>query len=189
MQQFFYGSQFDSGTAHYLWRLIFQPEERVRILGEEYRELVYDTDPKYIFQKYYSKVKHLDLLDQHLYVDGMTWLTDDILVKVDRSSMASSIEARAPFLDIDLVNFASTIPSEYKLKGLQSKYILKKALKNQIPNFSINKKKSGFNSPINNWILRTEGNEFKDFNKYVLNRKIKKSSSVIKSGNRINQIS
>jgi len=171
MQQFFYGSKYDSATAHYLWRLIYKPEERIKILGEEYRELVYDTDPMYTFKKYYDNVKHLDQMDQHLYVDGMTWLPDDILLKVDRSSMASSIEARAPFLDIDLVNYASSIPSNLKLKGLNSKYILKRALKNQIPDFAIHKKKSGFNSPINMWIQRTESNEFQDFNKYVLNHK------------------
>ncbi len=175
MQQFFYGSLHDNNTAHYLWRVIFKPEERVRILGEKYRELVYDTDPVHTFKKYYSKVKHLDQLDQHLYVDGMTWLTDDILVKVDRSSMASSIEARAPFLDINLVNYASSIPSKFKLKRLNTKDILKKSLKNQIPDFAIYKKKSGFNSPINKWIERTEGNEFQDFNKYVLKSKLKQT--------------
>jgi asparagine synthase (glutamine-hydrolysing) len=174
MQQFFYGSKYDYRKAHYLWRLIFRPEERIKILGEDNRELVYDTDPVRKFMDYYRQVEHLDILDQHLYVDAMTWLTDDILVKVDRSSMASSIEARAPFLDIDLVNYASSIPSNLKLKNLSSKYILKKAVTNQIPDFSIYKKKSGFNSPVNIWIDREEGNEFQDFNKYVFNRKSKK---------------
>lgn len=173
MQQFFYGSLNDSETAHYMWRLIFKPEERIRILGEDYRELIYDTDPIHDFKKHYKRVSQLDKMSQHMYVDCMTWLTDDILLKVDRSSMASSIEARAPFLDIDLVNYISSIPSSMKLKRLNTKYILKKALKNQIPDFVINKKKSGFNSPVNMWIDRVETNEFQDFNKYVFNRKIK----------------
>jgi len=173
MQQFLYGSKYDFRKAHYSWRLIYKPEERVKILGEKYRELVYDTDPLRKFMDYYKQVSHLDELDQHLYVDAMTWLTDDILVKVDRSSMASSIEARAPFLDIDLVNYASSIPSDLKLNKFNSKYILKKALINQIPDFSIHKKKSGFNSPVNMWIDREESNEFQDFNKYVLNNKLK----------------
>lgn len=176
MQQFFYGSRYDYRKAHYAWRLIFKPEERIKILGEKYRELVYDTDPVRKFMDYYNQVKHLDKLDQHLYVDAMTWLTDDILVKVDRSSMASSIEARAPFLDIDLVNYASSIPSSLKLKNFNSKYILKKSLENQIPDFSIHKKKSGFNSPVSTWIDRLESNEFQDFNMYVLNNKLKNTT-------------
>lgn len=173
MQQFFYGSLHDPETAHYMWRLIFKPEERVKILGEEYRELIYDTDPINTFKKYYAKVKHLDKMSQHFYVDAMTWLTDDILLKVDRSSMASSIEARTPFLDVDLVNYVSSIPSELKLKRINTKHILKKTLRNQIPDFVINKKKSGFNSPVNMWIERVETNEFQDFNKYVFDRKMK----------------
>jgi len=176
MQQFLYGSKYDFRKAHYTWRLIFKPEERVKILGEKYRELIYDTDPVRKFMDYYKQVGHLEELDQHLYVDAMTWLTDDILLKVDRSSMASSIEARAPFLDIDLVNFASSIPSNLKLNKFDSKYILKKSLKNQIPDFSIYKKKSGFNSPINKWIDRVESNEFQDFNMYVLNNKLESSN-------------
>jgi len=171
MQQFFYGSQFDYRKAHYLWRLIYQPEERIKILGEDFRELVYDTDPYYVFKHYYEKVKHLDELDQHLYVDAMTWLPDDILTKVDRTSMASSIEARAPYLDVNLANYSSSIPSNLKLKNLKTKHILKQALARQIPEFVLNKKKSGFNSPVNSWIPRTDKNEFQDFNKYVLIRK------------------
>jgi len=172
MQQFFYGSLYDYKKAHYLWRIFFHPEERIMIMGEKYRELVYDTDPYIEFAKHYEKAKDLDKLHQHLFVDAKTWLTDDILVKVDRATMQSSIEARAPYLDIDLVTYMSSIPSNLKLNGLTTKYILKKALENTIPEFVINKKKSGFNAPINAWLNQDGNNEFQKFNKYVLQRKL-----------------
>jgi asparagine synthase (glutamine-hydrolysing) len=169
LQQFSNGSLFDYQKAHYSWREIFTPEERVNILGEEYRDLINDTDPFNQFKKYYKKVEKLDLLDQHLYVDAMTWLTDDILLKVDRTAMKESLEARSPFLDIDLVEYVASIPSELKLtKFLNSKHILKKTVKSNLPKFVLKKKKSGFNTPIYSWLPQKYNNEFQDFNIYML---------------------
>jgi len=154
-------------------RSIFNEEQRIAILGTQYRELVYDTDPFKVFKNYYQKVSDLDIMDQHYYVDAMTWLTDDILVKVDRATMYSSIEARAPYLDPILAEFAASIPVSIKFKNNKKKYILKKALKNQLPSFVINKKKSGFNSPINEWLPNsTEHNEFRAFNRFVFDQKL-----------------
>ena len=171
-RQFFHGALHKPEQAHYLWRVFFHPEDRVKILGEQHRELIYDSDPYNIFKKYYSEAKDLELLDKYLYVDGMTWLTDDILVKVDRASMQHSLEVRCPYLDIDLVNYASSIPSDFKMKGFNTKYILKKALKGVIPEFVLSKKKSGFNAPVGAWLESDESDEFRTFNKYVYNKKV-----------------
>ena len=171
-KQFFYGSLFSPEKAHYLWRIFFHPEERVAILGEEYRDLVYDSDPFSNFKKYYAEAEDLDKLDRNLYVDGMTWLPDDILVKVDRASMQNSLEVRCPYLDVELASYAASIPAELKMKGLKNKYILKNALKEVVPNFVLNKKKSGFNAPVGAWIKTNEVDEFRAFNKYVFDEKI-----------------
>lgn len=167
-KQFFYGTRFDYRQAHYAWRLHFRPEERVQIMGAQYKELAYDTDPFKIFAKYYDEVKELNHLDQHLYVDCMTWLPDDILVKVDRASMHSSIEARAPYLDYDLVCYAAALPPECKLNGFKTKFILKQALRAVLPAFVLEKKKSGFNAPFGLWVQSENGDEFKAFNRFVL---------------------
>lgn len=171
-KQFLYGTLFTPEKAHYAWRLIFNPEERVGILGEKYRNLVYDTDPFFVFEKYYNDVKDLDQLDRHLYVDAMTWLTDDILVKVDRASMKHSIEVRCPYLDVELVSYAASIPSGLKLKGLETKHILKRSLSGILPGFVIHKKKSGFNAPISAWLGSDGIDEFKSFDRYVFDRKV-----------------
>lgn len=173
-KQFFYGAMHLPEKAHYLWRIYFHPEERVNILGESFRELVYDTDPFVVFKKYYENVKHLHWLDKNLYVDGMTWLTDDILVKVDRASMRNSIEVRTPFLDVDLASYAASIPPELKMKGFKTKYILKKALKDVIPDFILRKPKSGFNAPVGAWMAHDGIDEFKAFNSYVFEKKVTK---------------
>src|SRR5258708_13299026 len=76
------------------------------------------------------------------------YLPDDILVKVDRASMAYGLEARAPFLDIDVVNFVRRIPSEYKLRGGTTKYLLKQAARPLLPSEIIDRRKKGFGVPI-----------------------------------------
>ena len=171
-RQFVQGASADFEKAHYSWRLIFPPEQRVEILGKEFEELVFDTDPEKKFRAHFSKVKDLHWLDQALYVDAMTWLTDDILVKVDRTSMNHSLEARAPYLDRDLVEFAASIHPDLKLNGNTTKYILKEALRKILPDSILFRKKSGFNAPVGDWIGNAEGDEFRSFNKFVFNLKM-----------------
>lgn len=172
-KQFFHGTLHSPEQAHYLWRIMFHPEERVAILGEDKRELIYDTDPFNVFKKYYEKADGLHWLDKNLYVDAMTWLTDDILVKIDRASMKNSIEVRSPYLDVDLASYTASIPANLKMKGLKTKYILKASLKNTLPSFILNKRKSGFNAPVGTWLGLNTRDEFKSFNKYVFDKKVK----------------
>jgi asparagine synthase (glutamine-hydrolysing) len=172
-KQFFYGAMKSPQEAHYSWRLYFRPEQRVKILGEKHRDLVFDTDPFKIFKKFYEKTVGLDYLSANLYVDSMTWLTDDILVKVDRASMAHGLEVRAPFLDVKLAEYAASIPSSMKLKGLTTKYILRKAVKDILPDFVLRKPKSGFNAPSGSWIGTGGMDEFCAFNRYVLDKTVR----------------
>ena len=172
LRQFLNGSLKSYEEAHYSWRLIFSPEERVKIMGEEHRQLIYDTDPSKRFKAHFDKTKGLHWLDRSLHADGMTWLTDDILVKVDRTTMRNGLEARAPYLDRNLAEYAASIPANLKLKGLTTKYILKKALETSLPHETLYKKKSGFNAPVGKWLGLTEGDEFRSFNKFVYNRKL-----------------
>ncbi len=167
LRQFLHGSLQDEEIAHYSWRLHFHPEERVAILGEKHRELIYETDPSHVFKEHYSKVQGLSWLDKHLYVDGMTWLCDDILVKVDRTTMASGLEARAPFLDHELAEYAASVPCDLKLKGNVTKFILKSMLKGKLPDDVLYRKKSGFNAPVGKWLGVTHLDEFRSFNKFV----------------------
>ena len=80
------------------------------------------------------------------------YLQDDILTKVDRASMMHSLEVRAPFLDIELVDFVRRIPWQYKLRGGQTKYLLKKALEPMLPKDVLYRPKKGFGVPIGAWL-------------------------------------
>lgn len=170
LRQFLQGTRGDFAIAHYSWRLMFPPDLREQIMGKEFHELINDTDPVKIFKRHFEEVKHLAWLDQALYVDAMTWLTDDILVKVDRTTMRHGIEARAPYLDVNLVEFAATIHPDLKLNHGNTKYILKEALSQWLPESVLFRKKSGFNAPVGSWIGNDDGDEFRTFNKYVYNQ-------------------
>ena len=114
-----------------------------------------DVDPVAHFQTCFDQVQGLDAISQLLYVNTKTYLHGDLLVKTDRMSMANSLEARSPFLDQELVEFAARIPSCLKLRGFTTKYILKRALEGLVPHEIIRRKKHGFGVPVGRW-FRTD---------------------------------
>ena len=93
-----------------------------------------------------------------------TYLTDDILTKVDRASMANSLEVRCPLLDHKLMELAASMPSSLKLKGTVGKYIFKKVLEKQLPSDIIHRKKMGFAIPVTDWFR----NGIRDFTRAYL---------------------
>jgi asparagine synthase (glutamine-hydrolysing) len=106
------------------------------------------------FGGYFEKANRFDNLAQQQYVDIKTYLADDILTKVDRMSMAVSIEARVPLLDYRIVEFALNLPPHMKLNGSRTKSILRNAVKGLVPDLVLEKPKQGFSIPMKHW-LRT----------------------------------
>lgn len=92
-----------------------------------------------------------DLIHKAMNMELETYLADDLMPKVDMGAMAHSLEVRSPFLDHLLLEMCATIPSQHKLKHLNTKWILKKALKDIVPEETIRKKKRGFRLPLNAW--------------------------------------
>jgi len=107
---------------------------------------------KGIYSKFFSDVE--DFLDYMMLTDYKTFLTDDVLVKVDRATMFSSLEGREPLLDHRLVEFSARIPSSLKYKNNQGKYLTRRILYKYLPRDLIDRPKSGFQIPLNKW-LRT----------------------------------
>ena len=103
-------------------------------------------------QKLFSKVKDQAILDQMLYIDTKTWLPDDLLIKADKMTMANSLELRVPLLDHKVLEFAASLPTNYKLKGFSLKYILKRALSKRVPQAILKRKKAGFPVPYDSWM-------------------------------------
>ncbi|HEX3249066.1 MAG TPA: asparagine synthase (glutamine-hydrolyzing) [Pyrinomonadaceae bacterium] len=113
----------------------------------ENRHSVTDT-----FLDHASKVKTGADLDLLLYIDSKTYLPGDILTKVDRMSMAASLETRAPLLDQKLIDFVTRIPAALKIVGNETKYILKRAVKGLVPDEIMTRPKQGFGLPLAKWI-------------------------------------
>jgi asparagine synthase (glutamine-hydrolysing) len=179
IRQFSRGIAESSRFAHYSWRELHSESERIHLIGREHEEQIRDTHPFNIFQEYYNEVEGVDPLNQHIYVDIKTFLAEDILVKVDRATMAWSLEARSPFLDAELAQYVASIPPKFKLHGGSGKHILKKMLSSHLPSHTIKKKKAGFNAPINHWLDNREENEFRFFNKYAMIYFQNRSKSVL----------
>ena len=99
-----------------------------------------------------GNVKTGQPLDRLLYLDSKTYLPGDILTKVDRMSMAVSLEARVPLLDHKLIDFVTRIPASMKLAGLETKHLFKLAITDLVPEEILNRPKQGFGVPIQEWI-------------------------------------
>ena len=95
---------------------------------------------------------HDDLLNLVMWLDYMTYLPDDLLVKVDRATMLASIEARAPFLDREVMELALPVPSRFKVRGLTTKAILKEAARGLVPDRVIDRRKRGLSVPVARWL-------------------------------------
>jgi len=102
---------------------------------------------------YWDMCKQTSIIDKTLFLYTKLYLQDDILVKVDRASMMNSLEVRAPFLDIELVDLIRTIPHQYKYRNGERKYILKKALEPVLPKDILYRKKKGFGIPLGKWFF------------------------------------
>ena len=128
------------------------------LVNEETKKKIGDYDPFNVTQYHYNKADTDNHLSKILYTDLKTYLPGDILVKVDRMSMAHSLEVRAPILDHKVIEFAASIPHALKYNKGEKKYILKQSLKKILPDSILYRKKMGFSVPLADWFrndLRT----------------------------------
>jgi asparagine synthase (glutamine-hydrolysing) len=122
--------------------------------GDFFNELGDHDQVAASFREFGDHVKTSKLLDSLLYIDSKTYLPGDILTKVDRMSMAVSLETRVPLLDHKLIDFVTHIPASMKMSGLQTKHLFKRAIKDLIPAEVIDRPKQGFGVPLQEWINR-----------------------------------
>jgi asparagine synthase (glutamine-hydrolysing) len=151
VKQFLHGHGLSAERAHYHWRTLFTEQEKRDLLRPEFREAVAAHDPFDDFAGFHREVQGVDFLGQSLFVDAKTWLANDILVKADRASMAFSLECRVPFLDHRLAELVASLPSRWKLAGLEKKALLKRAMASRLPQQVLRARKRGFNAPVSPW--------------------------------------
>jgi asparagine synthase (glutamine-hydrolysing) len=129
----------------------FRPGEKQNLFTRDFSKNLGGYDSLEVLRYYYDRAGTDDLLSRIQYVDIKTYLPDDILAKVDRASMAVSLEVRAPLLDHRLLELAARMPSSLKLRGRTGKYIFKKAMSSALPDGILNRKKMGFAIPLGRW--------------------------------------
>lgn len=141
----------EPGLAFYRTNTFIEDDLLASLLANEVKRSNSGYDPSVHTTRYWDKMEGADHVTRMIYTDLKSYLPDDILVKVDRMSMANSLEVRAPFLDYRIVEFAASLPSKWKIKGNDKKIILRKAFGHLLPDRILNRKKHGFTVPLDTW--------------------------------------
>jgi asparagine synthase (glutamine-hydrolysing) len=129
----------------------FRPGEKNLLFTPEFEKSLGGYDSMEVFREHFNRADTDDPLSRIQYVDIKTYLPDDILAKVDRASMAVSLEVRAPLLDHQLMETVAQIPSSLKLRGRIGKYIFKRAMAPILPDDILHRRKQGFAIPLGRW--------------------------------------
>lgn len=139
--------------ARFVDSLAFFDEESKRsLLTDQAKRAVNGHDSTALFRAHYAAPQTAEHLERLLYLDSKTYLPADVMTKVDRMSMAHGLEAREPLLDHKLIEFVGALPASLKLRGLTTKYLLKKAMTGSVPDEIIKRPKRGFAVPIKHWL-------------------------------------
>src|SRR5260370_15568826 len=150
-RRFLSGANYDEVARHHIWFGSFAPPEQDSLLTEATKQSS-DGDVYRDARRMRDECDSNDVIERMQSLDAQLYLAEDILTKVDRASMAVSLEVRAPYLDPRVTEFAASLPSYYKLHGYTSKYILKRAAKGLIPAFVGRRGKKGFGVPFAQWL-------------------------------------
>jgi len=157
-KRFVTGADLPFQRGHYWWKVIFDESEKRKLCTQEFLSRRF-RDSFSALDEHFQVARHAHPLNQLLYVDAKTFLLDDNLTKVDRMTMANSLEARVPLLDHELVERVAVLSPTLKSRGLQTKRLLRRAVRTLLPPEIRNGTKKGFTPPLPYWIR----DELRDF--------------------------
>ena len=146
------------------WMSAIKPTAKLALYSDEMNARVGEHNAAAVLDEWFDRAGDLGLLDATLLADQMTYLPNDLLVKVDIATMANSLEARSPFLDHKVIEFAASLPESLKMNRFRPKYLLKKVAARLVPPEVVYRRKMGFGVPIAHWFR----GEMKDFVRDVL---------------------
>lgn len=147
------------GERYLKWTSTISEELKTELCTSDFLAQTASSSALDYVQPWFEGNGEIEVVDRALMADTFNYLPNDLLVKVDIASMAVSLEARSPFLDHHLMEFAASLPARYKLRGFTTKYLLKHALKGLLPSQNLVRSKMGFGVPIGRW-FRTELKSF-----------------------------
>jgi len=151
-KRFVEGAAGNEALQHFRWAMYMTDQTRRDLYSSRVKDLIGQANPESQFIDYLEHFPSAPATWQQQYADLNTFLVDDVLVKVDRMSMANSLEARSPFLDFRVAEFAMRLPPQFTLRGLTSKYLLKRCFDEKLPHDILYRKKEGFSIPMKNWL-------------------------------------
>ena len=140
--------------GHYRWMTFIDDRSPQRLYAPAMQDAVLGGDVHREVREALGAYRADDAINRELYADLRVYLADDILVKVDRMSMATSLETRAPFLDADVMELAFSMPGRLKVRGRERKIVLKRALQGVLPDGILHRRKEGFSIPMKQWLRR-----------------------------------
>ena len=150
-RRFITASHYDTVARHHIWFGSFPPHDQEMLLTYEVKQAS-DSDIYRDARRMFAECDSNNLIERMQNLDTQLYMAEGILTKVDRASMAVSLEVRAPYLDPRVAEFAASLPAHYKLHGYTSKYILKRAAKGLVPPFVLRRGKKGFGVPFAKWL-------------------------------------
>jgi asparagine synthase (glutamine-hydrolysing) len=133
------------------WVSVFDSHAKQDLYAPGFRQQTRDDSAANLLGPWFARANGSGIVDAALLTDIMTYLPNDLLVKVDIATMAVSLEARSPFLDHHVMEFAASLPEKFKLRGLTTKYLLKRMLRKLLPAENLGRRKMGFGVPIGHW--------------------------------------
>ncbi|CAN5366299.1 asparagine synthase (glutamine-hydrolyzing) [soil metagenome] len=149
---------------YFRWMSTFNRDAKRELYTKDFTETVSAQNPSAFLEEWFSNANGSGILDATLLTDQMTYLPNDLLVKVDIASMANSLEARSPFLDHKVIEFAASLPESLKMQRFETKSLLKKVAAKLVPREVVYRRKMGFGVPVGNWFR----GEMKNFVREVL---------------------
>ena len=157
-KRFIEGSLLPEEAMHLRWQYFMDPRLEQHLFAEAYKAQV-PFDPFARVRDYQAKCTTRDVVNREAYLDTRFMMSDSVLMKADKMSMASALEIRVPLLDHRLVEYLGTVPGNQKLRGMTTKYIFRKALEGILPKEIVWRGKQGYSLPVKN-LLRTQLKDF-----------------------------
>lgn len=176
LKRFLSAASLPKVERYFRWNSAFDRDAKAALYSTDFQHQVDEADASEFLRKWFAAANGSGIIDTTMLVDQMTYLPNDLLVKVDIASMANSLEARSPFLDHNVIEFAASLPESMKVTGVETKSFLKKVASRLVPNEAIYRRKMGFGVPVGNWFR----GEMKEFVRGVLLSEVSLKRGIVK---------
>jgi asparagine synthase (glutamine-hydrolysing) len=163
-KRFLQAANLPKTERYFRWMSTFNRDAKQSLYTKDFSEAVAGQNPSEFLDRWFGAANGSGIVDATLLTDQMTYLPNDLLVKVDIASMANSLEARSPLLDHKVIEFAASLPENLKMQRFETKSLLKKVAARLVPREVIYRRKMGFGVPVGTWFR----GEMKDFVRGVL---------------------